>query len=129
MGVQSGIVIIVLLASSVCTSSGFCSFNFISLSHAKLQYMYTYMYVCVCASLISPLQCRALQRQISHNTALRNKLTHDLQTANDCMQDLQVMFMLVCSGRGRLHVCLCGGPFISTLTQFLPGLFSVCVLE
>ena len=41
-------------------------------------------------NLLNVLQCRALHKQLNHNSALRSKLAQDLQVATDAIQQLQV---------------------------------------
>ena len=44
----------------------------------------------ICIVHVLYLQCRALHKQLNHNSTLRVKLAQDLQVASDTIQQLQV---------------------------------------
>lgn len=92
-----------------------CDTDIISLESFNLQLQdsdgkssHYYAEVClfvVCLVLQSiecVLQCRALHKQLNHNSAIRTKLAQDLQVATDAIQQLQV-----CLGATSLIMITC----------------------
>ena len=54
--------------------------------------------------LLNPPQCRALHKQLNHNSVLRTKLAQELQVATDTIQQLQVcQYHDTCSGNSRIQ--------------------------
>lgn len=62
-----------------------------------------YMYTLI------PTQCRALHKQLNHNSVLRMKLAQDLQVATDAIQQLQVcqyhdIYVILSGIRGSIFI-------------------------